>query len=398
MSKTDFPFFASHPDVIYLDSAATTQKPQVVIDRILHYYKEECAPVGRSLYTLGIAATTAVEEVRSQVMHFVDAPDDSVAVFTAGATDALNLLTHGLAAQFEPGDEIILSEAEHHANLVPWQQVALERGARLLFVGTQENGCLNLEQLGETLSSKTKVVALSLVSNVFGTLLPVGEINELLNRQGSRPIFVLDAAQAASHFPLSVRTLGCDALVLAGHKMYGPSGVGVLWGRASLLESLTPYRTGGAMVNRVTLPETTFAPLPMRLEAGSPNTEGILGLGAAISYLEKIGFDHIKKHTEQVHTAILKGITAIPGISLLGEPDPGSGIVSVVHTSIHPHDLAQFMADRQICVRAGHQCAQPLHSLRNVAGSLRASIGLYNTREDAEAFTNALQEAVTFFS
>jgi cysteine desulfurase/selenocysteine lyase len=398
MYKADFPFFANNPDLVYLDSAATTQKPQIVIGRITRYYTEECAPVGRSLYETGVTATQAVEEVRAQTIRFLDAPADSHIIFTSGATDSLNLLSQGFSHNLQVGDEIILSDSEHHANLVPWQQVAAATGARLLFINTDKNGNLNLEQLGETLSEKTRIVTFSLVSNVFGNILPVAEINQILDQQGSRPFFILDASQAGAHLPLSVSALNCDALVLAAHKMYAPSGVGVLWGRTPLLDMLTPLRTGGGMINKVTLPKSDWAPLPGRLEAGSPNTEGILGFGAALSYLETIGMEEVKQHTEKVHGALSDAIRDIPGISLLGEPNPASGIVSLIHERIHPHDLAQYLADHQVCVRAGHQCAQPLHAAHNLPGSLRASIGLYNSTEDAVRFADALRDAVIFFS
>lgn len=393
MYRADFPFFQAHPDITYLDSAATTHKPEAVIERVARYYREECAPVGRSLYAAGVAATQAVEQVRRQTAAFLDAPDGHI-VFTAGVTDALNLLAQGVPLQ--SGDEIIVSESEHHANIVPWQQLTA-RGVRVIFMGSHENGQVNLEQLGEALSDRTRVVALSLISNVFGTVLPVGEVRALLERQGSRPWFILDASQAAAHVPLSVRTLGCDALVFSAHKAYGPGGLGLLWGSTPLLESLTPLRTGGAMVDKVTLPESWFTGLPGRLEAGSPNTEAILGWGAALEYLQMIGMDKVAGHTGQVGEALRVAVTSIPGLHQVGEPDPVSGIVSVMHDSIHPHDLAQFLADKGICVRAGHQCAQPLHAARNLTGSLRASTGLYNTPEDAEHFGSALREAVTFF-
>ncbi len=398
MYKADFPFFTNNPDVVYLDSAATTQKPKVVIERITQYYTKECAPVGRNLYEQGIQATANLENVRGQAAVFLDAPEEGHVIFTAGATDALNLLAHGLASQLEPGDEIILSEAEHHANLVPWQEVARLCGARLIFIKSLENGQIDLNQLGEAFNPKTRIVTLSLISNVFGTILPVGEIQELLQKQGRRPWFILDASQAAAHIPLSVRTLGCDALVFAGHKTYAPSGLGILWGTTSLLEQLTPQRTGGGMINRVTLPETNWAAIPARFEAGSPNTEGILGLGAALSYLQGIGMDRVREHTVSLATVLKQSIENIPGIHLVGEPEPSSGIVSVTHDTIHPHDLAQFLADRTICVRAGHQCAQPLHASRNLSGSLRASVGLYNEVSDCERFGSVLREAVIFFT
>ena len=398
MYKPDFPIFQFRPHLTYLDSAATTQKPRVVLERVAQYYVQECAPVGRSLYSLGVEATASVEGVRDQIMTFLDAPEDSHAIFTSSATDSLNMLAHGISHQLKPGDEIILSEAEHHANLVPWQELVKTHGIRLLYIRHRENGQFDLEQLGETLNEKTRVVSLSLVSNVFGTVLPVGEIQNLLHQQGSRPFFFLDASQAAAHFPLSVRTLGCDALVFSAHKVYGPSGVGILWGKTPLLEQLSPLRTGGGMINKVTLPESSWTDLPARLEAGSPNTEGIIGFGAALDYLSDIGMTQVAEHTKVMTTALQESIKGIAGISLIGEPDPASGLVSLTHESIHPHDLAQFLADQDICVRAGHQCAQPLHTARNLAGSLRASVGLYTTEEDCVRFGQVLQEAVTFFS
>ncbi|HSI20121.1 MAG TPA: cysteine desulfurase [Verrucomicrobiae bacterium] len=397
MYKTDFPFFSHRPDILYLDSAATTQKPREVIERVAQYYVQECAPVGRSLYEAGVAATSAIATIRQLAWHFFDAPEESEVIFTSGATESLNLLAHGIAHTLQEGDEIILSESEHHANIVPWQEMVKTCGARILFIRNLENGQIDLEQLGESLSERTRVVSLSLVSNVFGTLLPVGEIQNLLGKQGRRPWFFLDASQAAAHLPLSLRTLGCDALVLSAHKMYGPSGVGLLWGRTPLLEQLAPYRTGGGMISKVSLPETSYAALPERLEAGSPNTEGILGFGAALSYLERIGMEAVRTHTEEVSTVLRAALEKVPGVSILGDPHPSSGIISISHEKVHPHDLAQFLADKHICVRAGHQCAQPLHAARNLPGSLRVSVGLYNSTEDAARLEEALREALVPF-
>jgi cysteine desulfurase / selenocysteine lyase len=396
MRKADFPLFIEQPELVYLDSAATTPKPRVVIEAVTATLTAY-GPVGRALYPLGVNATEQYETARVTLHDFLGNPNGHV-IFTAGATDALNTLAHGLVGQLQPGDEIILSEAEHHANLIPWQQVARLTGARVLFVAPRADGSLDPTQVGERLSERTAVVSLSLVSNVYGTITPASKIAELMkSRQGRRPWFVLDASQAAAHLPLSPKLLGCDALIFGGHKMYGPSGIGVLWGSEPLLTSLAPYRTGGGMVRRVSLDEAEWGPLPTRLEAGSPNLEGVVGLATATIYLQSVGWDSIARHTAELSNALTTGLADIPGVSVLGNPEPQAGLISFVHTDIHPHDLAQFLADRQVCVRAGHHCAQPLHTRLNLAGSVRASIGLYNEPADITRFLSAVHEAVNFF-
>lgn len=399
MRKNDFPVFAEHPDLVYLDSAATSLRPRSVMQAV-HQVMVEGAPVSRGLYPLSIAATEHYSQARKTIAHFIGAPEGSQVVFTGNATDSLNLVAHGLTVQIHPGDEILLASSEHHANLVPWQELAQRTGARLIFAEPNHQGQITAEAIGEKLTPKTRLLSVSLVSNVFGTLLPVAEIASLLQKteeqQGRRPWLILDASQALAHLPLA-QNLVADALVASFHKAYGPTGVGLLWGSEAFLNQLAPYKTGGGMIQTVARTHATWAPLPERLEAGSPNLEGVIGGAAAVTYLQELGWDKIQEHTTTMTSQLRAVIASCPEIEILGNPDPASGLVSFTHPKIHSHDLAQFLGDLEICVRAGHHCAQPLHQERGLAGSVRASVGVYTEAGDIEKLGQALGEAITFF-
>jgi cysteine desulfurase/selenocysteine lyase len=393
MYRADFPALAANPNLVYLDSAATTLKPARVIAAVQEVLSTSYAPVGRALYPLGISATERYEAARSTVHRFLGAGPESHTIFTASATDSLNTIAQGLSEQLREGDEILISTSEHHANFLPWQALARQTGATLVVAEIDRQGSI-VPLLLEKISARTKIVSVSLVSNVLGTVLDAPSFSKKVREQGSEIALIFDASQAVAHLPLSVEALDCDALVFSSHKVYGPSGVGVLWGRSHFLEQLRPSRLGGGMVDRATNTMATWQPLPTRLEAGSPNLEGVIGLATALDYLSEIGMEQVKKHTAAMSRLLTEGVA---GCTVLGHPDPRSGIVSVHHPRIHAHDLAQGLADLGVCVRAGHHCAQPLHTALDIPGSLRASVGLYTTEADCVRFAQRLQETIAHY-
>jgi cysteine desulfurase / selenocysteine lyase len=386
MSKADFPIFAAHPDLVYLDSAATAQKPASVIEAVNAFSSASYGTIHRGLYGLSVDAGARYEEVRAHAARFIGGKPEEI-VFTSGATDGLNLLATVFA--LEPGDEIIVSELEHHANMLPWRQVP---GAVVRYAPVNEAGEIEIERLEALISPRTKVVSLTLCSNVLGTVFPIAAVRNVLDRQGSSAILVVDAAQAAAHFPVSVGELGCDFLVFSGHKLYGPTGTGILWGRYELLASLPPYRVGGDMIRSVSKESVEWAAAPQRFEVGTPNIEGIIGLGAAITYLDGIGMEAVAAHTAAIATYAREQLGKHPRVHVIGNPDPRSGIISFTVDGIHPHDLAQELGDRQICIRAGHHCAAPLHQKLGIPASNRMSLGIYSEKYDIDVFMKAMAE------
>lgn len=397
MYKSDFPIFTTHPELVYLDSAASAQKPEVVIRAVDQFYRTSYANIHRGLYPLSVASTTAYEAVRKKVAAFLQAPSPQEIVFTKSGTEALNLLAEGLCQSLQENDEILLTELEHHANLVPWQQAAKKYRLILKFVRLTSSGELDLLHFSELINKRTKVVAVSHSSNVLGTIAPLPHLKKILREQGSDALFVIDACQSVPHFPVDVQESGADFLVFSGHKLYGPSGTGVLWGRAPLLAALPAYQTGGDMVQTVSSHEATWQEAPYKFEAGTPNIEGIIGLGAAIDYLQNIGMKKVSEHTASLTTMALEQFGGVPEIKLLSQPAPESGIVAFTVEGIHPHDLAELLAEQHVCIRAGHHCVAPLHAQLGISASNRLSIGIYNTEEDIEKFFVALKKSIQFF-
>lgn len=397
MSKSDFPIFDTHPELVYLDTAASAQKPRAVIEAVSHFYQTSYANIHRGLYDLSIQSTEQYEAVREKVANFIGAPSAQEIVFTKNATEGLNLLASSLTVSFQPGEEIILSELEHHANLVPWQQAAEKHGLVLKFTKLTENGELDLDHFRSLVTPNTRVVSVSHCSNVLGTITPIPLLKKILHEQGSDALLIIDAGQSVPHFPVSVTELGADFLVFSGHKVYAPSGTGVLWGRAALLEQLPPYQTGGDMVQTVSLEAATWQDVPGKFEAGTPNIEGVIGLGAAIDYLQTIGMENVSRMTEELMKMALEQFSTFPEVTLLSVPRLESGIIAFTVAEIHPHDLAEMLANQQVCIRAGHHCAAPLHSQLGVAASNRLSMGVYTTREDLEKFFEALRKSINFF-
>jgi cysteine desulfurase/selenocysteine lyase len=392
-AREDFPLLSQKrggKPLVYLDSAATSHKPTPVIEAVASFYREANANVHRGLYQLSALATELYEGARGKVARFIGAPPEEV-VFTHGTTEALNLAAHSLGeAKVGAGDEILVTVMEHHANLVPWQQVARRHRARLLAAGITPEGELDLDDLRAKLSPRTKVVALTHVSNVLGTINPIPEVARLAQEVGA--VVVVDAAQSVPHLPVDVQELGADLVAFSGHKMLGPTGIGVLWGRRELLEELPPFLTGGEMIREVWLERATWNELPYKFEAGTPPIAQAVGLGAAVDYLSGVGMAEVRAHDRELVRLTLEGLAARPYVEVYGplDPDRRGGVVAFNLQGIHPHDVATLLDEEGIAIRAGHHCAQPLHRLLEVAATCRVSFYLYNTPEEVELFLGAL--------
>ena len=382
----------------YLDTAATSQKPQAVLDALDRYYRFHNANVHRGLNTLAAEATEAYETCRSRVAAWVNAPTKEGVVITRGATTSLNLVARGLEHLLEAGDEILLTEMEHHANLVPWQMLARRRQLKLRFLPIREDGHLDLDQLPELLTSRTRVVSLVHTSNVLGTINPVAEVAAAARERGA--LTVVDAAQAAGHMPLDIQALGCDFLVFSAHKAYGPMGLGFLVARPDLLEILEPMEGGGEMIEWVDLEQATWAEIPHRFEAGTPNVAAAAAFPAAIDLLEELGAVTVRRHEEALTAHALEGLRSLGGLTIYGPADPAErgGLVSFWDPEVHPHDLSTILDEGGVAVRAGHHCAQPLHRRLGVPATTRASFGLYNRRDDIDALIDGIKAARKVFA
>lgn len=369
--------------LVYLDSAATSQKPQQVIDRITHYYQQLNANVHRGAHTLSREATAAYEDAREKVRAFVQAPSREEIVFTSGATEAINLIVQTYGREnLKTGDEVVLTVVEHHANLVPWQMLAKEKGFTIKYAKVnRDTGALDLEHFASLLSSKTKMVGFQHVSNVLAAINPVEEMVEMVRTASPTAKIVLDACQSVPHMPVNVQKLGVDFLVASGHKMCAPTGIGFLWGKLDLLNSMPPYQGGGEMIDEVTLEGSTFQPSPARFEAGTPAIAQAVGLGAAIDYLNVIGMENIEKCEMELGQYLYDRLSEVPGITIIGPKSNRVGLAAFHHESIHPSDLSSFLDMDGVAIRAGHHCCQPLHTELGFSHSARASLAFYNTRE-----------------
>jgi len=394
--RADFPILATvvHGDkpLVYLDNAATTQRPRQVIQRLVDVYERHYANVHRGIHWLSERSTDLYEEAREAVRRFVNARDRSEIVFTTGATSAINLVAHSWGqANLKPGDRILLSEMEHHSNLVPWRQVAERIGCEIRYLPISDDGLLRLDQLDELLDRRTKLVAVTAVSNVLGTINPVAPLIRQARHAGA--VVLVDAAQSAPHEPTDVQQWDADFVAFSGHKMLGPSGVGVLYGRAELLEAMPPFLGGGSMIRRVTLEGFEPADAPAKFEAGTPPIVPALGLTAAIDYLEQVGLERIRSHERLLTTRAHEVLAEIEGVRVLGpEPEHKGGIVSFVIQGVHAHDVAQIADRCGVAVRAGHHCAMPLHKRLGVTASSRASFYFYNTLAEIELLGHAVRE------
>ncbi len=398
--RSDFPALAQrvhdHP-LVYLDNAATSQRPQSVVRAECEYYGSCNANVHRALHFLAGEATERYEAARRRVAEFIGAPDPREVIFTSGTTAGVNLVAAGWGRKFlQPGDALLLTEMEHHSNLVPWQRVARERGAELRFIPVTPDGALDLGAARRLLADgRVKLVALTWISNVLGTENPVSEIAALAHAAGA--LVFLDGAQGVPHRRTRVGELDCDFLAFSGHKALAPTGTGILWGRAALLEAMDPFLSGGDMIERVTLTEATWAELPHKFEAGTPHIAGVIALGAAVAYLERIGFDAITEHEAALNRRLNERLAEIPGLRVFGGAAPRIALVSFDVEGLHPHDLAQFLDSRGVAIRAGHLCAQPLLRKLGVNAVNRISPYIYNTAEEIDRAVAAVIEARKWF-
>ncbi len=406
--RKDFPIFdrkiRDGKRLVYLDSGATSQKPSVVIDAESNFYRNHNAAAHRGAHQLAEEATEALESARSVVADFLGGATDEI-VFTKHSTEALNLLAYSIGNSptgnifhLNPGDEIVVSEMEHHANLIPWQELAKRTGAVLKWFEVTPDGRLDLSDMESVITSRTKIVALTHQSNVLGTINPLAELVKRSHEVGA--IFILDACQSVPHMPVSVTELDIDFLVFSGHKSVGPTGVGVLWGRANLLNELPPFLFGGSMIESVTMTDATWAPAPRKFEPGVPNMAQIVGLGTALNYLTKIGMQDIYSHEKVVTEYAIAKLQEIKDLKIVGPTDMNlrGGAVSFTLGEIHPHDLGQFLDNSGIAVRTGHHCAWPLTRKMGVAATTRASFYLYNTLEDIDALAAGVRDAQKYFA
>lgn len=395
--RNDFPILnrkINNSNLVYLDNAATTQMALPISKKMMNFWQNDYANVHRSVDTLGFEATTAYENAREKVGRFINAQSSKEIVFTSGATDSLNLVAYCLGNNINAGDEILLSVMEHHSNLLPWQIVASQKGARLKFVNITPEGNLDLNDFQNKLTDQTKIVAITHVSNVLGTINPIKQIVSLAHEKNA--LVVVDGAQAVGHFPVDVQNLQVDFYAFSGHKMLGPSGIGVLYGKENLLKKIPPYRVGGEMISNVTLESATWADIPQKFEAGTPNILGAIGLGYAIDYLNSIGLDQIVAHEQALLEYLLKALKKMPEIKVYG-PTNRSGVVSFNLKNVHPHDLATALDQEGIEIRAGHHCAQPLIKVLGEESVARASLQVYNNKSDLEKFIQAIKDTEVFY-
>ncbi|MDC0713545.1 cysteine desulfurase [Stigmatella sp. ncwal1] len=398
--RADFPIL--HQEVrgrplVYLDSAASGQKPQAVLDAIAHFYTHDNANVHRGVHLLSERATEAFEGAREKVRRFLNAREAQEIVFVRGTTEAINLVAQTFGRKHVgPGDEVLITELEHHANIVPWQMLCEQQGAQLKYVPVDAHGDLVLEGLDALLTPRTRILALTHVSNALGTVVPVKELVRRAHAKGV-PVLV-DGAQAVTHFPVDVQALDCDFYAFSGHKLFGPMGIGALYGKKALLEAMPPYQGGGDMILSVTMEKTVYNRIPHRFEAGTPDVAGAVGLGAAIDYLEGLGREAIAAHDQALLAYAEGALGGVPGVRLLGHGRERSGVVSFVMQDIHPHDIGTILDREGVAIRTGHHCAQPLMKCFGVAATARASLALYNTREDVDALVAGLHKVREVFA
>jgi cysteine desulfurase/selenocysteine lyase len=398
-ARADFPVLSElvhGKPLVYLDNAATSHKPRQVIEAIRRFYEHDNSNVHRGVHLLSERATRDYEAARDKVRDFVHARSREEIVFTRGTTEAINLVAHAyLRPRLGPGDEVLVTAMEHHSNIVPWQMACEARGASLKVVPITDEGELRMDELARLLSPRTKLVAVGHVSNALGTVNPVEDIVRQAHAQDI-PVLV-DGAQAVPHMPVDVQALGCDFYAFSGHKMYGPTGIGVLYGRKELLERMEPWQGGGDMIRSVTFERTTYNDLPYRFEAGTPDIAGAIGLGAAIDYLGSLGLDAIAAHEADLLAYATQEVSKVPGVRILGTAPRKAGVLSFVVDGVHPHDIGSLVDRDGVAVRTGHHCAQPVMDRFGVPATCRASFALYNTREDVDALVASLRRVVELF-
>ena len=398
--RADFPILGRKiqgKPLVYLDNAATTQKPQAVIDAIIRYYTAENSNIHRGVHTLSEQATESYEHSRGVAQRFLNAADPSEIVFVRGTTEGINLVAQTWGrTHIGPGDEILISAMEHHSNIVPWQILCEQQGANLRVAPVNDAGELLFDEFHKLLGPKTKLVAMAHVSNALGTVNPIRKIVEAARRWNARVL--VDGAQAAPHLTLDVRALDCDFYVFSGHKVYAPTGIGVLYGKAELLEAMPPYQGGGDMISSVTFEKTLYNRLPHKFEAGTPHVSGAIGLGAALEYVNSIGIGRIARHEQQVLAYGTKRLLEIPGLRLIGTAKEKEGILSFVLEGVHPHDVGTVLDQEGIAIRTGHHCAQPLMQRFGVPATARASLALYNTTEEMDVLAAGVYKVREVFA
>jgi cysteine desulfurase/selenocysteine lyase len=387
-ARRDFPILQDG-DLVFLDSAASAQKPQCVIDAIANCYSRDYANIHRGVYELSARATANFEATRKTAQRFIGAREDREIVFVRSTTEAINLVAATYGRQnVGSGDEVLITEMEHHSNIVPWQMLCEEKGAALRVAPIDDRGALMMDKFEKLLSSRTKIVSVAHISNALGTVNPVAEITRLAHAQGAA--VVIDGAQAVPHHRVDVSELDCDFYAFSAHKVFGPTGVGVLYGKAALLESMPPYQGGGSMIRTVRFEKSTYAEIPQRFEAGTPNIGGVAGFGAALDYVTSLGLDAIESHERELLAYATKALAEISGIRLIGTAPEKAAVLSFTLEGVHPHDVGSILDHEGVAVRTGHHCAQPVMEHFGVPATVRASFALYNTTEDVDALVRAL--------
>ncbi len=397
--RRDFPILnqtINDAALVYLDNAATTHKPLAVVDAVQQFYSSDNSNIHRGVHTLSERATEAYETARSQVQRFINASKSDEVIFVRGVTEAVNLVAAGFGRKIvNSGDEIVITEMEHHSNIVPWQMLCEERGATLKVVPIDAEGDLRLDEYATLLTERTRLVAITHTSNVLGTVNPLRKIIEMAHRQNI-PVFV-DGAQSAPHIKVDVQELDCDFYAFSGHKIYGPTGIGVLYGKAERLAEMLPYQTGGGAINSVTFAKTSFKPPPAKFEAGTPNIAGAIGLRAALGYLDAIGLERIAPYEDELLDYTVTKLSEIPDVRIIGKPRKRIGIVSFVIAGVHAHDVATILDSRGIAIRAGHHCAEPLHERFKTGATARVSLAFYNLKEEIDRLVEGIHLVKNIF-
>lgn len=397
--RKDFPILdekINNNRLIYFDNAATTQKPLSVINAVSDYYGHSNANVHRGVHTLSQIATEQFEKVREQVRNFINADSSCEIIYTRGTTESINLLAYSLTREFTSEDEVLLSESEHHSNIVPWQIAAMDKGFKIKVIPLNEDGSLNLSFMDGLLTDRTRIVSVAHVSNSLGVVNDIKTVFEKARQKGAKDIkTIVDGAQGIPHMKIDVKSLDCDFYCFSAHKIYAPMGIGVLYGRKSVLEQMSPYQGGGEMIKEVTFAKTTFNQLPYKFEAGTPSVADVVGFGAAMDYVSAIGFEWIAKHEDDILHYALDGLNSLEGVRVIGSCPHKAGAISFLVDNAHPFDVGTLLDQMGIAVRTGHHCAQPVMSHYGITGTVRASFALYNTREEVEVFISSLKKVIS---
>ena len=397
--RSDFPILKQEINgspLIYFDNAASTQKPKSVITSISNYYKKDHSNVHRGVHSLSVRATEAYEESRRSIAQFINAAHDYEIILTKGSTESINLVANSITPQINKDDEILITTMEHHSNIVPWQELCIRTGAKLKIAPINTNGEIDLDVLKQLINKRTRFISMVHISNTLGTINPIKEIIEMAKSVGA--FTLIDGAQAAAHMDIDVQSLGCDFYVFSGHKLYGPTGIGVLYGKEECLNSLSPYQYGGEMILKVTFKETTYNELPHKFEAGTPNIAGAVGLRNAIDYLGNLNFDMALKHEMAIHDYALNQLLLIPNIEIIGTATNKSSIISFIIKDLHPHDIGTILNQKAVAVRTGHHCTMPLMDHYQIPGTIRSSFSFYNTIDEVDVMIEALDMAINMLS